>query len=1042
MADEKGKKTSTLVPMIGPDGSSALMDADRVHELMMQGAVPGVVMRSPDGQVGVVRFEDAEAALKSGGALMQNDGSPYPEGEEPMIVGHNANGQPVFGSRTGKQIEQETLPDVKGRALRAALGVVGGAAKGLFDASPTEQEKAEGLTTPFDFMMRPFERIAEGQAQEGEQAASLLQRGEYARGLAHGIASILPMVGPWTAEAVEDYYQRLGRGDVSGAIGALGGNAAVAAAMEAAPKIVAAGAEMVKTAPARVAEMIAPEAKLDKPAGTEQLSPRERWEAANRAGVDLDLAQATDTGIPKLVKKVNEASLGDMGSYEDAGAARIAALRQHASDLVRGVPDASGAPLGDAMGREDFGAAAQRALKQHRDQISDAEGTQIALDNLLSKADPRSMTKEEFGDAAREALEKHRQGMLDQERGIYEGLDNRIGDQGPNMDLVRQKARGIYEKNRRFYDNHPEALKGGDARVWAWVKDLAGVDKEKVPSALSGDAAKAPTKNPSGVVSPPDTWADLQTARSHLLDLTRGPEFVGDLATGWAKQLTGAIDETMTSADKTPGLSAKDVQEFRQANAIHKRVKELYDSPQSPFYWLARDEGAKVGDRLGNLSPQTARDFREAMGAVDRSDLVGQQHRQAILDLVDPARNGQPDFAGFPKRWQKFDKEQASETFATRPELMNGLDALSQRATKKTPYDDMPGLRAVIDAPDAAAASNALFDSQGRNRLSGEEVAQFGQAAPELVPHLQQQAVARILDPANNGTPDLGGFPNRWNKSNKDMAAHVLTPDQLQQFDEYSAVSRAAQAKDNPSGTASKVVPAAEVVNALHNPLSGAVEFGAQYLAARAMNNPAVVKSIMEHEAPPTVAQTVAEAARTPGVISRAIPVTPAEAASAAVEHPATAVAAGAAAAGAGQSMRDQFAQMTKRRNAVGGAEGVSTPPNEGQVTSVATAEPNDVHDAAKEAAEMQAEDQHGQGTVSGPPAAAGAPGGNQKPGGAMIQTGASSSGKLGIADGAPSPQSKVEAPQGATHEVLGPNGETLGHIVDGEYLPLQAATA
>ena len=129
------------------------------------------------------------------------------------------------------------------------------------------------------------------------------------------------------------------------------------------------------------------------------------------------------------------------------------------------------------------------------------------------------------------------------------------------MSAVRKKAQSIYSQNKRFYENHPEALSGADARVWKWVKDLAGEGKEEK------------TVSTHGAAKPADTWADLQRARSHLLDLTRGPEFVGDLATGWAKQLTGAIDETMTSAEHTPGLSRRDVQDFRTANNLHKELK-------------------------------------------------------------------------------------------------------------------------------------------------------------------------------------------------------------------------------------------------------------------------------------------------------------------------------------------------------------------------------------------------------------------------------------------------------------------------------------
>lgn len=1035
-AGEKPAPPSGLVPMIGPDGSSALMAPERVHGLMMQGAVPGIVMRSPDGRVGVVRFHDAEAALSSGGTVLQNNGEPYPEGQAPIVVGHNSEGQPIWGSKSGEEILNAPRENPTGRALSAALQVVEQAAKGMFDADPTEAEKGQGLTSPFDFWMRPFERVAEGQAQEGEQAADLAGKGEYARAFAHGLASVLPLIGPWTAEATEEYYRRLGQGDVAGAIGSLGGQAAVAAAMEEAPKAIAlgkAGIDAAKSLPARVAELQAPAAKLEEPVAPGELSPRERWEAANRMGVNLDRAQATGASVPGMAKRITEQSLMGKKPFEENNAANIQALHQEAANLASDAHP-------NAMGREEFGAAAQQALARHRAGLRDESGTRDAAADLLNRMDPRSMTREELGDAAREALDAHRKTLQDQERTIYEGLDERLGERNPSMDAVRQKARAIYDKNKRFYDNHPEALKGGDATVWAWVKDLAGVGRE------AGGA-------------PVDTWADLQSARSHLLDITRGKEIIGDLATGWAKQLTGAIDDTMTKAEHTPGLTAKDTSEFRQANAIHKRLKELYDEPQSPFYWTQRQEGRAAYDRLANLGPQGLRNFREAMGTVGAdkgaNNVVGQLQRQSALDLMDPNRNGELEMDGFPKRFAKADKESLDEMFPR--EHLAALRDVAQSAARETPYETTaPRLKRVIEAPSGEDAAAAMFDANGGLRLKAGDIRQFGEAAPDLVSQLRRQAIERQLDPQGNGTPDLRGFATRWNRAANDPLEELLTPEQMQRMDELASVSRTVNLPSNPSQTAVVLQPAEEAgrltggatklgasavgaaagsgfgpVGAAGGALAGAAADSlVRGAMARRLVDPEATASIMEHEAPPPLKGAMRDAVSTPGILTRST-----EPAS----SPVSAAAATAASTGTSQDARDRFAQLTRRRNQAGGAEGVSTPPNEGQVSSVTSAEPNEVHDSAKEAAELQAEEQRGKGSVG----AAGVPGGNQPGQGVDVRTGASSSGKLGLTDGAPatpSPQAKLQAPEGATHEVLDKAGQTIGHIVDGEYVPLEEA--
>ena len=145
-------------------------------------------------------------------------------------------------------------------------------------------------------------------------------------------------------------------------------------------------------------------------------------------------------------------------------------------------------------------------------------------------------------------------------------------------------------------------------------------------------------------------------------------------------------------------------------------------------------------------------------------------------------------------------------------------------------------------------------------------------AALDLMPHLQQQAISRLLDPENNGTPDLAGFPTRWMGTENGAAANVLTAEQMKQLNEYSSVCRAVLAEDHPSGTAVKLQPILEmgvigaglvgwlIATFTGHPAIGAVAVGApllvtlgQYIAARLMNSPGFVRAVMEHEVPESI---------------------------------------------------------------------------------------------------------------------------------------------------------------------------------------------
>jgi hypothetical protein len=62
-------------------------------------------------------------------------------------------------------------------------------------------------------------------------------------------------------------------------------------------------------------------------------------------------------------------------------------------------------------------------------------------------------------------------------------------------------------------------------------------------------------------------------------------DIVGTRATGWIKQLTGAVDQSMTD---TKGIPADAVNDFRQANEIYSQMKATYDNPTSTLYHVVR----------------------------------------------------------------------------------------------------------------------------------------------------------------------------------------------------------------------------------------------------------------------------------------------------------------------------------------------------------------------------------------------------------------------------------------------------------------------
>lgn len=969
---DESKPMSESIVIIAPDGQAYKIPPDKVGEAILHGGKTSVRVAAPDGEQHWIPADQAVEALAHGGTIVRMDGRPYAKGQAPVVVGKNAQGQPVWGNSPTDKSDEGFLSS----AMSALGGLVKGTA-GLFDPRQNEFEKQHpAFNSPLAAAGGPLTRMVEPQIEQGERAVQDARAGNVPEAIGHGLAAVTPLVGPAAASVAEKAGTQVGEGDISGAAGTLVGNAAAAVAPEIVKAVPRAAIDVTR---GRLQEIINPSKTLHTPVSPGDLTPFQRFSAARRMGVNLDRAQATNATVPKMAKRITEQSLGGSGTFERNNAENVQALHDHAGNVLDAADKAS-------MPREAFGNRVQRQLRAHRNSLADEPGIRSDVESLKNKLDPRNMTREEFGDSVREALEAHRKQIQDKEEQIYSDLDKRLGDKPPDLSEVQTRAQGVYDQNKRFYENHPETLSGVDARVWKIVSDLARKGKE----------------------APKDTWADLQRLRSHLLDLTRGNEFMGTAATGWAKQLTGAVDQTMTSADKTPGLNAKDVQDFRQANSLHKSLKETYDNPQSPFYWTARDEGMKAADRINGLSPENIRRLRETLGAVGKQDLIGQQQRQMVDRMTDPTGNGEVDLAALQKNWKNLQKESAAEHLG--PQTMKTLEGIANRAATKTPYD-APGskLGQIIDAPDGMAAARAMFADSGQLRLTPEEVRTMEQADPQLIPQLQRQAISRLFDPSDNGNIDLRNFSSRWNRAQKEPLGGVLKPDQMQDLNDIASVARTVNLPSNPSGTAVVLQPAEEA-GRLARAIPEGMAAGVGAAGGAAVGGPvgAAVGAIAAPVAETLARGAIAKRLVNPDATEAAMMHTGPASVSSVAKHAATDVSPvrGAVTAGA----------------AIGGNDdersGVSTPPGGGEVSTVDRAEPNEVHDPAAAGSALQKLDSQKSGRLE--------------------KTGKAPSEGLRPADVYAGSSASAEAPEGATHEVLHPDGQTvLGHVVDGNYVPL-----
>jgi hypothetical protein len=134
-------------------------------------------------------------------------------------------------------------PSALSRFLSSAVTPIKGAVQGL-DPRPTDAETQQGLTTPYDYVLRPFERVVESHLEQAKEARDAAKSGRVAEALGHGLATITPVVGPYAAGVGETLGKQAGSGDVAGAMGTGAGNVALLLA----PKAVGKAAEVAKDA--------------------------------------------------------------------------------------------------------------------------------------------------------------------------------------------------------------------------------------------------------------------------------------------------------------------------------------------------------------------------------------------------------------------------------------------------------------------------------------------------------------------------------------------------------------------------------------------------------------------------------------------------------------------------------------------------------------------------------------------------------------------------------------------------------------------------
>jgi hypothetical protein len=497
--------------------------------------------------------------------------------------------------------------DAAGKAMGGNPGPLGEIAYNASQASEHAYNSAPADATA-------AERVAMGAGPVVGIDSEALARAARARDLGGAVAATAPVAGT------------MGLGKVMG--GAVPAASDLAVLGENLPKVTV---PLTGAMAGRMAEV---------PPG-EMFSRGEVANAAQEHGVNLDLAQATESPLLKQAKNANRYSLASQGVYDAAQTKNLSALEQWANDEA-----SQYAP--DSLGREGTGQQLQAALKAHLE--------------------------------ARKQLASN----------MYEQLDQELGGVPQDVSAtVQDAASRILDENKAYYDQHPE-LK--PTKAWAIIQDLAKQPKEGMKVASTGtepgliDAQGNPVANTKVVqaaVPKTATWSELHQLRSDLMDFYRNnPDVIKGRGEAWIQQMVSTIDQAMTSPDFQ--MTPEQLHDFRAANDVWESIKNTYDNPQSPYYHAIRAQSpSQIPNTLSKGSPELARSVRQTLSSLDDTgSLEGQFQRQFVEKLLNGKDGETLDLGGLNQRLKAIPQDHLEAMLG--PEGAKNLRMLGKVASKIT----------------------------------------------------------------------------------------------------------------------------------------------------------------------------------------------------------------------------------------------------------------------------------------------------------------------------------------------------------------------
>lgn len=474
------------------------------------------------------------------------------------------------------------------------------------------------------------------------------QEGGTGIGIAHRVASWVPLVGPAVTAAQDKYDQ----GDYTGAVGA-GLNALLSMeGMKGAVTPKPTGAAPLT--PDTVNNPAAPVPTADVSPSLSQLT---REASGPRASIGAKAAGKVLGGGPEAMAKA------PIKQQTAAGSATNAEVAQYAAD--NGINLLPGQATG-ARGLQTIQAVGERSVVAPGDLPERLEQQKAAFGNLVDDFKTR-VSSEAIPDteAAGANLKSQAQAGLDNLKQSaqqdYSGFQQQTGDIPVDLSDVKAKYAQKLADQAEALKNVPaqyanpirnvlNKLSGIEAGGEVNPKLQADFDNAVNSYGLNADQ-QAALRTKLGLPAEGGTagvkMSTAQQLRSAYLDIAR--DYTGNVpkpVQRIAGQAAADIDTAMGKAADSVGAT----DQWRQANSKWKQLQQTYNNPEHPLYKILQEPDAvKVPSKLlgkGNYggSPNTVRQLQQA--GIDLSPLK-REVAQQIADKNFALTNGGKGLAGY-----------------------------------------------------------------------------------------------------------------------------------------------------------------------------------------------------------------------------------------------------------------------------------------------------------------------------------------------------------------------------------------------------------